>query len=44
MMIMCVIVIELLYHTVMEWISVLECLLPGARGRLWLRLILFGIK
>jgi hypothetical protein len=35
---------ELLCHTVMEWIPVVEYLLSGARGRLRLHLVLLSIK
>jgi hypothetical protein len=44
MVIMCVLVVELLCQAMMGWNSVLECLLPGTRGRWWLHLILPGIK
>jgi hypothetical protein len=44
MVIICVLVVELLYHAVMGWVPVLECLLPGVRGSLWLCLILLDIK
>jgi hypothetical protein len=35
---------ELLCQVVMGWISVLECLLSGARGCLWLMSVMLGIK
>jgi hypothetical protein len=44
MVIMRVLVVELLGQVVMEWILVLECILLGAYGRLWLRLLLSDIK
>jgi hypothetical protein len=44
MTIMCVLVEKLVWQVVMRWIPVLECLLSGARRRLWLRPIMLGIK
>jgi hypothetical protein len=44
MVIMLVLVVELLCQAVTEWILVLECPLPGARGHLRLCLVLLGIK
>jgi hypothetical protein len=44
MVIMHVLEEELLCQVVTGWIHVLECLLSGARGRLWLRLVMSGIK
>jgi hypothetical protein len=41
---MCVLVVELLCQVMMERILVLECLLPLARGRLQLHLVLPDIK
>jgi hypothetical protein len=35
---------ELLCQALTRWISVLECLLSGAYGRMWLRPIMLGIK
>jgi hypothetical protein len=37
-------VVELLYQVAMRWISVLKCLLSGARGCLWSCPIVPGIK
>jgi hypothetical protein len=44
MVIMRVLVEELLCQTVMGCIPVLECLLPGVHGCLWLHHFLAGIK
>jgi hypothetical protein len=44
MVIMHVLVVELLCQVVTRRIPVIECLLPGAHGRLWLCLVFFGIK
>jgi hypothetical protein len=44
MAIMRVLMVELLYQAVMGRILAPECLLPGVRGCLWLRLILSDIK
>jgi hypothetical protein len=44
MAIMCALMVELLCHEVMERIPALKCLLLDTLGRLWLRLVLFGIK
>jgi hypothetical protein len=41
---MCVLAEELPFQAVTGWISVLECLLPGVCGCLWLRLVFFDIK
>jgi hypothetical protein len=35
---------ELLYQAMMERILVLECLLPGTHGLLWLHPVMPGIK
>jgi hypothetical protein len=37
-------VVKLLCEAVMGWVLVLKCLLLGAHGCLWLRLVLSGIK
>jgi hypothetical protein len=42
--IMHVLVEELLCQAVMGWIPILKCLLLGARGHLWLRPVMLGIK
>jgi hypothetical protein len=39
-----VLVVELLYQVVTGWIPVLECPLSSAHGRLWLCLVMPGIK
>jgi hypothetical protein len=44
MLIMHVLVVELLCHAVMGWVPVLKCLLSGVCGRLWVCLIVLGIK
>jgi hypothetical protein len=44
MTIMCVLVKELLCQAVMRHVSVLKCLLSGAREHLWLRHVMSGIK
>jgi hypothetical protein len=44
MVIMSVLVVELLCQAAMGWVPVLESLLPGTRGCLWLRLVMPGIK
>jgi hypothetical protein len=44
MVIMHVLVGALLSQATMGWILVLKCLLSGARGHLWLRPIMPGIK
>jgi hypothetical protein len=44
MVFMCVLVVESLCQTTTGRISPLDCLLLDARGSLWLRLILYGIK
>jgi hypothetical protein len=44
MVIMRVLVVELLCQAGTEQIPVLQCLLPGPHGCLWLRLVLPGIK
>jgi hypothetical protein len=44
MMIMCVLVVELLCQAMMGWVPTLECLLPGAFGCMWLRIVLSSIK
>jgi hypothetical protein len=42
--VMCVLMVEMLCQVVMEQIPVLECLLPGTRGRMWSCLVLCDIK
>jgi hypothetical protein len=44
MAIMHVLAVELLYQAVMGRVPILECMLPGTRGRLWLCLVLSGIE
>jgi hypothetical protein len=44
MVIMRVLVVDLLCHVVIGQIPALESLLLGTRGRMWLYLVLFGIK
>jgi hypothetical protein len=39
-----VLTVELIYQVVMGQIIILACLLSGARGLLWLCLVLLGIK
>jgi hypothetical protein len=42
--IMRVLIVELLCHAVMGWIPSLGCLLPSMCERIWLHLVLSGIK
>jgi hypothetical protein len=44
MMIMCVLMAYSLCQVAKGWDPVLECILPGMRGCLWLRLVKLGIK
>jgi hypothetical protein len=44
MVIMRVLEEELLCQVAIGWIPVLECMLSSAHGRLWLRLVMPGIK
>jgi hypothetical protein len=39
-----VLVVESLYQAVTGWILALECLLLGAQGSQWLRLVLSDVK
>jgi hypothetical protein len=41
---MCVLMVKLLYQAAVGWVLVLECLLPGVRGCLWLRPVMLDIK
>jgi hypothetical protein len=44
MMFKCVLMVESSCQATMGWIPTLECLLPDARGRLWLCLVWSSIK
>jgi hypothetical protein len=44
MTIMQVLMVKLVFRVVMGWVATLECLLPGARGRLWLCPVMSGAK